>query len=461
MGMGPAWKLSPGQPHTITRATHFLENLPIIAPPPPPPPPRLQGMMVEEATRQRELPLEAVMVDEIVYNPPPHGSIPREVGAVFWSKDRRGVHFAHPKICRVGEASQFSVKVPKSMGTNIHVQLRSLVKPCCFIEASLLLSQDFYSITYIPQVRGRHDLVVKVNEKEIEGSPFGVFVSIDPGRLGQPEHILTDFNRPWGVAFDREGNLVVTEAGAKKITIVEKTGRRLGEIRHEGFNELRGVSVGPDGAVYVVDKGVKSLFKFDRNGALLQTVGDFVAPLFVKVIQDHLYVSDYDSKQIKILSTDCNAVVEGVIRTNTKSSSLAESFAGSTDVPRPKDLAEKDRKLFVCDGEGRKTVGVYNCEPGSAPISSFKINYKTSTRQLSTVVLPKGSCFSKDGHLYVVMAAKRESKANSGVYVCTSEGDFVASFECENLVSAAGIAIDEDGFFYVCDFVEEGKIFVF
>ena len=82
------------------------------------------------------------------------------------------------------ESAQVSVKVPQSVGTNVQAQLKSLVDSSCVVLASVApTNAETYTITFTPRVRGRHDLTVTVNGKEIAGSPFRMFVKIDPTQL--------------------------------------------------------------------------------------------------------------------------------------------------------------------------------------------------------------------------------------------------------------------------------------
>ena len=411
---------------------------------------KLQAMVEEALARHCQLELAPTTSDDIICTPPTGDSIPRELGAVFLSSERSGIHVAVPKLCRVGESAQFTVRVPQSMGTNVHVQLKSLVKPLCFIEACILPStgRDTYSITYTPQVRGRHQLMVKVNGKEIHGSPFNVFVNIDPNLLGGPEKIITGLNQPWGVAFissdnENEQQLVVTETGGKKVTIMKRNGERVRAIECGDLHGLRGVAVGSESNIYVVDKSSKSLYKFSRNGKRKGTVGGFDSPTFIEVYQNQIHVPENGSNEIKIVDTDLRNV--RIIHPTTGSRNFSISLGAS---PCPKGIAENDGKLFVCVG---KQKGVYKYDLENTPISHIRV------KGLSKSESPKGICFDANDHLFMVMTGKK----SQGVYVYRSDGEFVTSFGFDHFESAAGIAIDEDGFVYVCDFAREGKIVVF
>ena len=56
-----------------------------------------------------------------------------------------------------------------------------------------------YSIQCTPTVRGRHELTVSMDEQQVAGSPFPVFVSIPPTQLGKPVKVWTNLTGPTGI----------------------------------------------------------------------------------------------------------------------------------------------------------------------------------------------------------------------------------------------------------------------
>ena len=65
-----------------------------------------------------------------------------------------------------------------------------------------------YCISYTPAVYGCHELTVTVNDHEVAGSPFPVFVSIHPGK---PIKIIPGLNSPTNVSFNSTGEMIVTK----------------------------------------------------------------------------------------------------------------------------------------------------------------------------------------------------------------------------------------------------------
>ena len=388
---------------------------------------QLQTKVEEEEKRHQQLSLEPATTADIACNPPSPDAIPRELGAVFPAGDLAKLNVTLPETCSVGESAQVSVKVPQSVGTNVQAQLKSLADPSCVMLVSVApTNADTYTITFTPRVRGRHDLTVTVNSKEIAGSPFRVFIKIHPTQLGQPVRTITGLSFPWGIAINSKQQLVMTVSGGKKITIMKRDGKRVQTIECDKFKGLRGVAAGPDGVIYVADSNAQCLFKFDKEGKLLKTVqNNLKSPYSVKIIRNQLYVADLNDL-VKIFDTDCNVV--GTIQTK--------------ECPNPLDIAVGEDGLYVV-GVGDK-IAVYRCAPNGEFIRHLNINPSLNLSYIRSI------CFDSSGHLIV----GNYGVHSTGVYVFQPSGEHVASLSLassDGIKDPAGIAIDDDGFVYVCD----------
>ena len=396
---------------------------------------QLQAKLEEEEKRHSNLCLTPAATADIVCNPPPLDAIPRELGVVFTSKLASSIAMEPPTESVVGEPTGFFLEVPLEVCCSVQVQLNSLVDPNCIVEGTVGVIDNAHVVTYTPRVRGRHTLVVKVNGIELAGSPFKVFVKIHPTQLGKPVRIMDGFNKPWGIAINSEHQLVVAESGGKVVTVMEKNGKKVQEIRCPKFRAPKGVAVGTDGALYVTDNKAKCLFMLDRNGRLLDTKY-FNSPLFVKVINGHVYLSDKLDHAITVMDMKCN---------------ILGSIFANTDCRSPKDITERKGDLYVGSDE-KKSVCVFECIPKGKLLGQVSDN--------GGMFCSRGLGFDKSGHLYIVSL----EPPSKGVHVYNSCGDCITSFGLKKfgfLQDPAGLIIDNDGFVYVCDYTSEGKVYVF
>ena len=159
---------------------------------------------------------------------------------------------------------------------------------------------------------------------------------------------------------------------------------------------------------------------------------------FIKIIKNEVYVSDFNQNLMRIFDTDCNVI--GTIPTN--------------ECPQTYDIMEGADGLYVV---GKKKIGIYSRVPNGDFLHHLNI-------QPSSVKLcdSRGICFDCSGHLFITQGRL----SSHGVYVFTSSGEHIASFGLPgsgvSMVWPAGIAIDEDGFVYVCDYTSiNNKVIVF
>ena len=383
---------------------------------------QLQTKMEEEEKCHQQLSLEPTATADIFCNLPSPDTIPKDLGTV----STQAIPALQQNItsCELGVSIQVSLVAPTATLADISDHLKCVANPSSSLQGDVIeKGVGIYSITHTPQVRGRHDLIVKVKDKEIDGSPFRVVVKIPPTQLGQPVHQIEGLGGPWGIAINNKQQLVVAEGGlcdgGKKITIMERDGKKVQTIECDKFQGPCGVATGPDGAIYVTDVGANCLFKFDTEGRLLKTVCNEVQlPYSVKIIQNQLYVVDNNSL-VKIFDMDCNVV--GTIQTN--------------EGPNPCDIAQGPDGLYVAG----KKISVYSCTPNGNFIRH--LNIQPSSLNLSEFW---GICFDSSGHIIA-------TDCDNGVYVFNPSGECVGHVSSDVIRCPAGVTVDEDGFVYVCD----------
>ncbi|EDO47729.1 predicted protein [Nematostella vectensis] len=187
-----------------------------------------------------------------------------------------------------------------------------------------------YTVTYTPSMKGDHELMVMIREKQIKdspfdlqvgspsdlqvsntgspfdlqfsntGSPFNLQVSstrspfdlqvtagIDCDKLSAPVMSLipTDPGQPidehfepWGVATDPYGQLVVTDHHNHRIQIYDSEGKMMRQfgIRGKGDGEIwypAGVAVDKSGNIFVADHGNNRIQAFTQEGEFIRKFG--------------------------------------------------------------------------------------------------------------------------------------------------------------------------------------------
>ena len=156
-----------------------------------------------------------------------------------------------------------------------------------------------YSIQYTPTVRGCHELTVLIDEQHVAGSPFPVFVSIHPTRLGKPVKVWEDVSCPSGITANSKGDILVTE---KKGNIIkfDSNGKKERLVAQNELTALRCIQLDDEDNMYCIDQENNKILTCDRNGENLQVhevepdEGPGRRSLFI--INNELLISEKSSK---------------------------------------------------------------------------------------------------------------------------------------------------------------------
>ena len=384
---------------------------------------QLQTKMNEEEQRHRQLSLKPTATADIMCNTPSTDAIQKNLGSVFDpSTPPHIINDVIPGKVAMGSPVQVTLAAPTASLNDISGDLKCVVNPSSSVKCRIIENGvGIYSIRFNPQVRGRHDLIVKVKNEEITGSPFRVFVKVPLSQLGRNvREIGGGFSLPWGIAINNKQQLVVAECGGNKITIMERDGKKVQTIECAEFREPRGVATAVDGAIYVTDTLAKCLFKFNSKGKLLKIVSnELQMPYSVKNIQNQLYVVDKARQLVKIFDMDCNVVGTIQIR----------------KCPNPMDITEGPDGLYVAGSK----ISVYSHDG----VFIHHLNLQPSSLKLSQF---RGICFDSSGHNIIA------SDYVNDIYIFKPSGECVGHVVSSNVIHPVGVTVDEDGFVYVCGF---------
>ena len=200
-----------------------------------------------------------------------------------------------------------------------------------------MISPSRYEVSYTAVRRGPYKLHIQVIGSEINGSPFTVTVYPDPTQLCSPVRVVMDLNRPYGIAFNSCGEMIVSERGGHQVSVFDVRGRR---IRIFGSCGDRSEMICPAGiAVDYMDNIYVSsehkLQKFTSSGELIKCIGlrgskegEFNDPRGVTIHSNQVYVCDRDNHRIQVFDLDLNFI-----------RSIGSRGSGEGEFDRPYDVA--------------------------------------------------------------------------------------------------------------------------
>ena len=175
-----------------------------------------------------------------------------------------------------------------------------------------------YSVSFTPSAHGKHQVKIQVGGIDIDGNPFSLHVVPSPEMRGKPVKIISGFNRPWGVAIDKNEQLIVAENGNHCITVYDKEGKKVRSFGPEGTKTGRfkfpcGVAVTNDGHILVTDN--HRLQKVTPQGQCVTSVGSsepgsgplqFNCPRSIAIHPTtcQIYVVDSGNHRIQVINDD-------------------------------------------------------------------------------------------------------------------------------------------------------------
>ena len=296
--------------------------------------------------------------------------------------------------------------------------------------------QSQYEISYQPAIKGKHQLHIKVEGQHVRGSPFSVAVTLPIEKLGTPILTIGDVEKPWGVAINKRGEVVVTDR-KMHVSVFSPSGVKLRSFGihgsgHGQFDEPCGVAVDGEGNILVVDRGTRHNYiikKFTSEGKFLAVVGRGLDPIAIAISNKKVYVADYDNHSIQFLHSNL--------------STFGKKGSGKGQFSHPQGIA--------CDSTGN----VYVADRDNNRIQVFTAEGKF-LRMFGRFGQGKGelnwpiSIAVHDGLLYV------GEGRNERVSVFTLEGQFVTLFGSKGTGPGqfgwpCGLAVDSNGVVYVCD----------
>ena len=301
-----------------------------------------------------------------------------------------------------------------------------------------------YVISYQPTNRGLHQLHIKLAGGHIKGSPFNITVKLPVQKLGIPIKTIPSISRPWGVAINSRGELIVAEYRGRCISVFSSTGEKLRSFSScgQGRDQLhspRGVAVDSDDNILVVD-GDHCIIKFTSDGEFVKAECregnrqlEFKRPMGVGVHPHtgQLYVADTDNNRIQVLNSDLSFVT---------------TFKGRRDkrLKSPWGVAfDNTGNVYIADC-GNHCVQVFTVE------GEFMRRFGGEGERNGELNFPSYIFIDSDDVAYVT------EYGNHRVSVFTCDGQFLTEFGAlgngsEQFNEPRGITMDRNGYVIVSD----------
>ena len=205
-----------------------------------------------------------------------------------------------------------------------------------------------YKITYQPTKRGKHQLNIKINGREIQGSPFIIAVTSSPQSLGQPIRVIGNLQKPYFVTTNCQNQIIVTELRSNCVSVLSPEGEKIHSFGSDGTNDRQfqypsGVAVDNVDNLYVVDSYNHRIHKFSSDGKFIQSVGtrgsgqlQLYHPLGVSFNPNNqkLYVCDQGNHRLQVVNTDL-----------TYHSTIGRKGTGNTEFQYTMDIAFNSNHL--------------------------------------------------------------------------------------------------------------------
>ena len=287
-----------------------------------------------------------------------------------------------------------------------------------------------YQLAYTPITRGRHNLSITVNGRQIAGSPFQSVMRLHPTQLGKPVKSIKGVGKPYAMAMTVDERFVVSSFNQKEIIVLAKSGKKVNTIACKG--QPTGVAVDDIGHIYVALWDANCLCKFNENGRKLKEVkGKLQIPSGVTIINNQVFVCDRGIHSIVVFSTELELIrCFGINR------------SGDGHLSRP--------QFIVQVGEGQ--LWITNFDNHRLCVFTADGKYQQSVvkpADKGTLNQPIGIACDSD-YVYV------SDFGGHCVSIFTVTGDFVCSFGGRGggegeFFNPFGVSVDRDGFLYVCD----------
>ena len=293
-----------------------------------------------------------------------------------------------------------------------------------------------YTISFPTAYPGECDLYIRVNGRDIRGSPFVVNFLPKSGlpklnktvrELGANKGYLNYPQQggcPWGIAVGQNGHIFVADHNKHQIHVYDKQRKYIRSFSQQGSGNGQlynptGIAVDHDNRLYIGNNGNNRIEVFENDGTFVRPIGagHLSAPYGVTVHNEHVFVAEHGNHRISVFTLDGQ-----LIRT------IGSQGSGPGQVSGPIAVAfapDEDGDMYVADHNNSR-IQVFN--------ANGVYQREFSKGQLSN---PLEIICTTDHHMLVA------DYGNSRVVIFNTMGQLIHSFQVGS--SPYGLAIDHNG----------------
>ena len=300
---------------------------------------------------------------------------------------------------------------------------------------------SLYEISYIPLIKGRHQLHVQVEGKYVKESPFTVAVK-SPSQESMKSPVLTieNLKQPSAVALTPSGKIIIAEENKQLVSMFRLSGDECDTLKIEPSRSgqlpaPRGVAVDNDGNIFILDSGTFHVLKYSPDK-------QFVASLDVQDEQLNFPIGlAFNPKTLNLYLADSNKHCIHIIGSDlTISGQFGEKGSGKGQLWYPSSIAcDNIGNIYVADS-GNHRIQVFS------PNGKFLKKFGKEGSGKGQLKCPSGVSVS-DNYVYV------SEQDNHRISVFTCNGRFIHSFGDDGVLSKPqGLTVDRSGVVYICDY---------
>ncbi|MCP4900627.1 MAG: hypothetical protein GY906_26995 [bacterium] len=215
--------------------------------------------------------------------------------------------------------------------------------------------------------------------------------------FGASPHSPYDWlKKPFAVAFDTRGRILVTDSTLGALIRFDEDGKRMDVFGVTGGLRLKtplGLGLGPDDTIYVADAGIAKVLAFDEDGNLkgiFGREGELVNPTDAAVSPDgeQLFVTDSKAQQIVVFDIESTA----------KASAFGTRGEGQGEFNYPSSLAfSSSGRLIVVDQLNARVLVLDREGEYIEEFGSRGVNFGSFVRPKDVAVDEHGLIYVTDG----------------------------------------------------------------